>query len=198
MAPGLNLPPPSNGAGAQDGKAARVEDVEEASTLSGAAQAGTGEGPLLEQIAPPADGEASAAAAPKFSTGGVIYPPPDIRSIVDKTATFVARNGVQFEAKIRGDERANTKFAFLNPQDAYHAYYRAKIQFVQSGDGPLAKDSIGAGAEKGQVVAREGAETMEEEEGEKGKKGKEDRLRPEEPRQHLFEADLPNITAVDL
>ncbi|PWN39891.1 hypothetical protein IE81DRAFT_326065 [Ceraceosorus guamensis] len=192
MAPGLNLPPPSNGAPTEAGKAARVEDVEEATTLSGAAQAGSSSGPLLEQVSTAEE----ASAAPKFSTGGVIYPPPDIRSIVDKTATFVARNGVQFEAKIRGDERANTKFAFLNPEDAYHAYYRAKIQFVQSGDGPLAKDLIGQGAERGQLVARDGVETMEEEDA--GKRGREDKLKPEEPRQHLFEADLPNITAVDL
>ncbi|CAM9362819.1 unnamed protein product, partial [Heterosigma akashiwo] len=31
---------------------------------------------------------------------GIIYPPPDIRSVVDKTAEFVARNGKSFEEKI--------------------------------------------------------------------------------------------------
>uniref|UniRef100_A0A0K0DB32 Splicing factor 3A subunit 1 n=1 Tax=Angiostrongylus cantonensis TaxID=6313 RepID=A0A0K0DB32_ANGCA len=35
---------------------------------------------------------------------GLIYPPPDIRTIVDKTAAFVARNGVDFENKIREKE----------------------------------------------------------------------------------------------
>jgi splicing factor 3A subunit 1 len=33
---------------------------------------------------------------------GVIVPPPDIRAIVDKTATFVARNGPEFEKRILG------------------------------------------------------------------------------------------------
>ena len=32
---------------------------------------------------------------------GLILPPPEIRSIVDKTASFVARNGEQFEQKIK-------------------------------------------------------------------------------------------------
>ena len=32
---------------------------------------------------------------------GLIVPPPEIRSIVDKTASFVARNGEQFEQKIK-------------------------------------------------------------------------------------------------
>lgn len=30
---------------------------------------------------------------------GLIVPPPEIRSMVDKTASFVARNGEQFEQK---------------------------------------------------------------------------------------------------
>ncbi|CAG8437108.1 4206_t:CDS:2 [Diversispora eburnea] len=41
---------------------------------------------------------------------GIIYPPPDIRNIVDKTAVFVARNGVQFEERIRENEKHNSKF----------------------------------------------------------------------------------------
>ena len=33
--------------------------------------------------------------------------------IVDKTATFVARNGVEFETRIRRNEQNNPKFNFL-------------------------------------------------------------------------------------
>ena len=62
-----------------------------------------------------------------FASGGVNYPPPDLRPVIDKTAEFVARNGVAFEAKIKEQERLNPKFAFLNSGDAYHAYFRLQI-----------------------------------------------------------------------
>lgn len=66
-------------------------------------------------------------------TIGIIYPPPEVRSIVDKTATFVARNGPEFEEKIRGNEITNTKFNFLNTNDPYHAYYQHKVKEIAEG-----------------------------------------------------------------
>ena len=63
-----------------------------------------------------------------FPTGGVVYPPPDLRPVIDKTAEFVARNGVAFEAKIREQERLNPKFAFLQADDAYNSYFRMQIR----------------------------------------------------------------------
>ena len=44
---------------------------------------------------------------------GIIYPPSEIRNIVDKTATFVARNGPDFEKRILANESSNQQFAFL-------------------------------------------------------------------------------------
>lgn len=63
---------------------------------------------------------------------GIIYPPPELRNIVDKTASFVARNGVEFESRIRQSEANNPKFNFLTPGDPYHAYYEHKVgEFIQ-------------------------------------------------------------------
>lgn len=64
---------------------------------------------------------------------GIIYPPPEVRNIVDKTASFVARNGPEFEARIRQNEINNPKFNFLNPSDPYHAYYRHKVNEFKEG-----------------------------------------------------------------
>jgi splicing factor 3A subunit 1 len=64
---------------------------------------------------------------------GIIYPPIDIRTIVDKTAQFVARNGREFESRIVGHESNNAKFSFLVPSDPYHAYYEFKIGEFKSG-----------------------------------------------------------------
>lgn len=69
---------------------------------------------------------------------GVILPPPDIRAIVDKTATFVARAGREFEARILQSEANNPKFNFLKQNDPYNAYYEMRIKDLsepQAGEG---------------------------------------------------------------
>ncbi|VDN01355.1 unnamed protein product [Thelazia callipaeda] len=71
---------------------------------------------------------------------GIIYPPPDIRTIVDKTAAFVARNGVDFENKIREKEASNPRFGFLSVTDPYNAYYQHKV--VEFCDGKTAEPTV--------------------------------------------------------
>lgn len=78
----------------------------------------------------------------------IIYPPPELRSkyfslfhtpatlidmhafsdIVDKTASFVARNGPEFETRIQQNEPNNPKFNFLKPGDPYNSYYQFKVK----------------------------------------------------------------------
>ena len=53
--------------------------------------------------------------------------------IVDKTASFVARNGPSFESKVKEAEANNSKFNFLNPHDPYHAYYLHKVKEFMEG-----------------------------------------------------------------
>jgi splicing factor 3A subunit 1 len=76
---------------------------------------------------------------------GIIYPPAEIRSIVDKTAEFVARNGEQFESKILASEKDNQKFGFLRPKDPYAAYYRFKIKEI--------RDAASGGSDPTQTAA---------------------------------------------
>jgi len=57
------------------------------------------------------------------------------KDIVDKTASFVARNGPSFEERIRGNEVNNPKFNFLTPTDPYHAYYQHKVKEFGEGKG---------------------------------------------------------------
>uniref|UniRef100_A0A0B7ASQ4 Splicing factor 3A subunit 1 n=1 Tax=Arion vulgaris TaxID=1028688 RepID=A0A0B7ASQ4_9EUPU len=78
----------------------------------------------IEEIAPPIK-----------TTVGIIYPPPEVRNIVDKTASFVARNGPEFENRIRQNEVNNPKFNFLQPTDAYHGYYQHKVTEFKEGRG---------------------------------------------------------------
>ncbi len=54
-----------------------------------------------------------------------------VRNIVDKTAGFVARNGQEFEHRIKQNEVNNPKFNFLNPGDPYHAYYQHRVTQIR-------------------------------------------------------------------
>ena len=68
-------------------------------------------------------------------TVGLIIPPPEIRSIVEKTASFVARNGTAFEQKIKQNEMSNPKFCFMKEEDPYNGYYLHKVQEFSMGIG---------------------------------------------------------------
>lgn len=55
----------------------------------------------------------------------VLCPPPDIQVIIDKTASYVLKNGSDFEEVLltRNDER----FTFLRPIDQFHRYYKFRV-----------------------------------------------------------------------
>lgn len=79
---------------------------------------------------------------------GVIQPPPDMKNIVEKTASFVAKNGPQFEQRILTNERNTTKFAFLQPTSPYFPYYQKKLAEFRSGLGPAAAPAMPAPSKK--------------------------------------------------
>lgn len=82
------------------------------------------------------DGAASPALVVKQEyTDGLIYPPPDIRSIVDKTAAFTAKNAnpASFEDKIKQRQASDSRFSFINDKDAYNPYYQDRVKFYREG-----------------------------------------------------------------
>ncbi|CAD6928431.1 unnamed protein product [Tilletia controversa] len=180
----ISLPPP---------KAATVEDVDEITAASSYS--------LTNNNAAPA---ASSSSSRFTSKGGVIVPPPDIRNIVDKVASYVARNGKQFEQQIRSDERGSSaRYAFLAPDHPYHAYYQSRIEAVANGEDP--QPSAAAGTGSGQANGSAGSPAplgaggpLEAEERDEAAEaaGKSDALPP--PRPLEFSADMPNVTAIDL
>ncbi|TFY58154.1 hypothetical protein EVJ58_g6592 [Rhodofomes roseus] len=117
---------------------------------------------------------------PKFASG-LILPPPEIKSVIDRTAAFVARsaNPPQFEDKIRENQRQDPKFSFLNPADPYHAYYRHRMEKVIRGeidDEPV----VGKDEKKVEDVVEQVID------------------RGIEPPLPEFILNIPNITAIDL
>uniref|UniRef100_A0A095A0P3 Splicing factor 3A subunit 1 n=1 Tax=Schistosoma haematobium TaxID=6185 RepID=A0A095A0P3_SCHHA len=117
---------------------------------------------------------------------GIIYPPPEVRNIVDKTASFVARNGPDFESRIRQNEISNPKFNFLNPADPYHAYYQHKVREFAEGRTPepaALKLTIPSAARLAQDTPKSIQETF---------------TPKDPPAEFEFVYDPPSINAVDI
>ncbi|ESZ90025.1 hypothetical protein SBOR_9596 [Sclerotinia borealis F-4128] len=107
---------------------------------------------------------------------GVVLPPKEIKAILEKTAGYVARNGINFEDRIREKERTNPKFSFLSTNDSYNAYYLWRLSEIKEGRGTT-------------VAAGRAGEAPPEAEKPKG---------PPEPPDFHFSARMPNISAQDL
>jgi splicing factor 3A subunit 1 len=98
-------------------------------------------------------------------------------AILEKTAGFVARNGIVFEDRIREKEKNNPKFSFLNPADPYNPYYLWRLSEIKEGRGNV----VSAGR------AGEAAAAVEQKP-----------VGPPQPPDFKFSARMPNISAQDL
>ncbi|XP_062855537.1 splicing factor 3A subunit 1 [Trichomycterus rosablanca] len=124
---------------------------------------------------------------------GIIYPPPEVRNIVDKTASFVARNGPEFEARIRQNEINNPKFNFLTPTDPYHAYYRHKVNEFKEGK---AQEPSAAVPKVMQQAAQQAQQQLPQKV--QAQVIHETIVPKEPPSEFEFMADPPSISAFDL
>ncbi|XP_014098731.1 splicing factor 3A subunit 1 isoform X3 [Bactrocera oleae] len=125
---------------------------------------------------------------------GIIYPPPEVRNIVDKTASFVARNGPEFEARIRQNELGNAKFNFLSTGDPYNAYYRHKVNEYREG-----KDASGGPSVVTSVKQLSVTSAAQQKQQELLKQVAEQQFVPKDPPSDFeFIADPPSISALDL
>ncbi|TRY61622.1 hypothetical protein TCAL_09101 [Tigriopus californicus] len=128
---------------------------------------------------------------------GIIYPPPEVRNIVDKTASFVARNGPEFELRIRQNEVNNPKFNFLNSGDPYHAYYQHRVKEIREGkDDPPPQEKP---AKSSTTTAS--SEAVKQKQSELLKQAQKEQEPPppkDPPPEFEFIADPPSISAFDL
>ncbi|NXA55303.1 SF3A1 factor, partial [Nothocercus julius] len=149
------------------------------------------------QPAPPAESkppeeEPKEEASPAKPVVGIIYPPPEVRNIVDKTASFVARNGPEFEARIRQNEINNPKFNFLNPNDPYHAYYRHKVSEFKEGKAQEPSAAIPKVMQQQQSAQQQLPQKVQ------AQVIQETVVPKEPPPEFEFIADPPSISAFDL
>ncbi len=100
-----------------------------------------------------------------------ILPPPQLQAVIDKTASFIAKNGMAFQQRIMEAEQS-TKFSFLVQDDPYHSYFTYTLDLIKKGQLPesLIKEN-----------------TIEEEE-----------IVPEKPEPLIFLTDIGSINRMDL
>ncbi|KAJ1720030.1 SF3a splicing factor complex subunit [Coemansia erecta] len=129
-----------------------------------------------------ADMHTGAAAKP-----AMIYPPQDIRTIIDKTAAHVAKSGAEFEKLLQDRYQGNARFAFMQPTDPYHAYYAHRVSQQQQQH---------AGEEEGKAGEDEPMDVDVD--------AREDQINEEEeeedytPATEQFSGSLPLVSAHDL
>lgn len=140
---------------------------------------------------PPPPTENEEAAPSSQPIVGIIYPPPEVRNIVDKTASFVARNGPEFESRIRQNELGNPKFNFLNFGDPYHAYYQHKVKEFKEGKGQEPTFNSSALAKSVNVTAHQKQQEIL-------KQVEQPFIPKDPPTEFEFIADPPSISALDL
>ncbi|KAL8272872.1 hypothetical protein Esti_003181 [Eimeria stiedai] len=80
--------------------------------------------------AAPAAPATSGSAAPPPD---LIFPPADMRGVIEKTAQFVAKNGAEFESRVLREQSA-TKFGFLLPNNPFHTFYKLKVREFTTGE----------------------------------------------------------------
>ncbi|KAF5295974.1 hypothetical protein FQA39_LY12746 [Lamprigera yunnana] len=146
--------------------------------------------PSLDVLTNVAPVISNGAETPEESSSAPINPVVDI---VDKTASFVARNGPEFEARIRQNELGNPKFNFLNTGDPYHSYYQHKVNDFR--EGKTQETNVGLPNAISKLTVSASAQQKQQE----ILKSVEQPFIPKEPPADFeFIADPPSISALDL
>ncbi|KAJ2358489.1 SF3a splicing factor complex subunit [Coemansia sp. RSA 2618] len=132
------------------------------------------------------------ATAAEARPAGMIYPPVDIKTIVDKTAEHVAKSGDAFEQMIREKYMGNAKFSFIYPNDPYFAYYEHMVDQYRSGK-TAADSTLEAHSSDVADITMAG-------DNDKGSADDENSGQPvpEKPDPFQFSVSLPAVSAQDL
>ncbi|KAJ2845617.1 SF3a splicing factor complex subunit [Coemansia erecta] len=121
------------------------------------------------------------------SKKAMIYPPQDIKTIVDKTAEHVAKSGTAFEQLIREKYQDNAKFSFIYQNDPYFAYYEHMVDRFRTSDGNSEDQEKNSGTEP------KGEEAMDAKDSADG-----EQEMPEKPPMMQFISGMPAVSALDL
>ncbi|XP_026190996.1 splicing factor 3A subunit 1 [Cyclospora cayetanensis] len=129
----------------------------------------------------------------------LIFPPADMRGVIEKTAQFVAKNGAEFESRVLREQSA-TKFGFLLPNNPYHAFYKLKVREFATGEAaptPQVPQAIRDMQQKQQQQQQKQQQLlMLTQIGESEKEASKQQIEPPPPSQYILQH--PWVAPVDL
>lgn len=67
-------------------------------------------------------------------------PPEEMQVVIDKMASYVSKNGTDFEAIVKS--KGDARFEFLNDSHKYHGYYKKKLQGYLKGKDGASKGDV--------------------------------------------------------
>lgn len=67
------------------------------------------------------------------------WPPPDVQMVIDKMASYIIKNGEEFESMVRS--RSDPRFSFLKTDHEYFPYYRCKMRLYSEVYGDIFKEN---------------------------------------------------------
>lgn len=85
------------------------------------------------------EGHSSRSASPEMYS----LPPPDMQLIIDKMASYVAKNGRDFEAIVKS--KGDSRFAFLDVNHPFFSYYQHKVSVYEKLEAPAVVPSVASG-----------------------------------------------------
>lgn len=137
--------------------------------------------------------------APGTPHPDLIFPPADMRGVIEKTAQFVAKNGAEFESRVLREQSA-TKFGFLLPNNPYHAFYKLKVREFTTGEAaptPQVPQAIRDMQQKQQQEKQQQQQLlMLTQIGESEKEANKEQIEPPPP--HQFVLQHPWVAPIDL
>ncbi|KAL9049361.1 MAG: hypothetical protein Q9162_007257 [Coniocarpon cinnabarinum] len=111
----------------------------------------------------------------------VIQPPRDLKNIIERTASYIYRNGKAFEERLRTKQSDDPKFSWLKSDDIFRKYYEWRLEEIKQNRGiDMGQNQESAATAVGQQ--QRGAKKPE----------------LEKPPEYQFSAKMPNISAQDL
>ncbi|ORY32985.1 hypothetical protein BCR33DRAFT_856399 [Rhizoclosmatium globosum] len=120
-----------------------------------------------------------------------IIPPPGIKEIADKTARFIAKsaNGLQFEERLRDQNKNDPKFCFLNQLDPYHRYYKNRV--AEFAANPAAPASTTTNQQQQQTA-------QQQQQQQQTAPQVEQELQKVSVKEYEFSVEMPSVSASDL
>ncbi|XP_068215409.1 splicing factor, suppressor of white-apricot homolog isoform X2 [Palaemon carinicauda] len=86
------------------------------------------------------DGDELLATENSNEYANIKWPPPDVQMVIDKMASYIIKNGEEFESMVR--TRNDPRFSFLNKDHEYFPYYRCKMRLYNEVYGDIFKENF--------------------------------------------------------